>query len=68
MTCIGNSGPLPEPVSDAIEKGNLLSVHSLQLLVLSLLSSMSVYQYSIQRFLSNYMFEVTSGPLHARDS
>ena len=21
MTCIGNSGPLPEPVSEAIEKG-----------------------------------------------
>lgn len=21
MTCIGNSGPLPEPVSQAIEKG-----------------------------------------------
>ena len=24
MTCIGNSGPLPEPISDAIEKGKLV--------------------------------------------
>lgn len=23
MTCIGNSGPLPEPVSEAIEKGTV---------------------------------------------
>lgn len=26
MTCIGNSGPLPEPVVDAIEKGELVAV------------------------------------------
>ncbi|XP_067939394.1 cytoplasmic aconitate hydratase-like isoform X2 [Watersipora subatra] len=25
MTCIGNSGPLPEPVSEAIEKGDLVT-------------------------------------------
>lgn len=25
MTCIGNSGPLPEPVSQAIEKGELVA-------------------------------------------
>ncbi|XP_077996557.1 cytoplasmic aconitate hydratase-like [Glandiceps talaboti] len=25
MTCIGNSGPLPEPVSEAIEKGDLVA-------------------------------------------
>ena len=25
MTCIGNSGPLPEPVSEAIEKGECLA-------------------------------------------
>ena len=25
MTCIGNSGPLPEPVSEAIEKGGCLA-------------------------------------------
>ena len=24
MTCIGNSGPLPEPISDAVEKGKLV--------------------------------------------
>lgn len=24
MTCIGNSGPLPEPVVEAIEKGDLV--------------------------------------------
>ncbi|XP_077484234.1 cytoplasmic aconitate hydratase-like isoform X5 [Amblyomma americanum] len=26
MTCIGNSGPLPEPVAEAIEKGDLVAV------------------------------------------
>lgn len=26
MTCIGNSGPLPDPVVDAIEKGDLVAV------------------------------------------
>ncbi|KAL5469428.1 hypothetical protein EMCRGX_G030682 [Ephydatia muelleri] len=26
MTCIGNSGPLPEPVSEAVEKGDLVAV------------------------------------------
>ncbi|XP_070547290.1 cytoplasmic aconitate hydratase-like isoform X2 [Ptychodera flava] len=25
MTCIGNSGPLPEPISEAIEKGDLVA-------------------------------------------
>ena len=24
MTCIGNSGPLPEPVGEAVEKGELV--------------------------------------------
>ncbi|XP_066270724.1 cytoplasmic aconitate hydratase-like isoform X2 [Branchiostoma lanceolatum] len=26
MTCIGNSGPLPEPVAEAVEKGDLVAV------------------------------------------
>ena len=24
MTCIGNSGPLPEPIANAVEKGDLV--------------------------------------------
>ena len=25
MTCIGNSGPLPEPIANAVQKGDLVA-------------------------------------------
>ena len=33
MTCIGNSGPLPEPVSEAIEKGECTLCWSISIVV-----------------------------------